>query len=241
MAEAQPLAHEMQAAFARRVAAHMRACEASLQEALAAAGRPLTPQEQERLLRDYPHGADWYDLERLADRDPDLVVQKWEGIKQAAREELKSGLRAAEALGGKPWERAQFVAIRQALVSQWQPRGGLEWQLIDTLALAQSSWMYWLNAMTMYAGLDGLMDTGRDTKGLSGPAALPRVSAAQAIELAAGLADRFDKIALRTLRALCGLRRCSPTVFVQTAGQVNIARRQVNVAGPRVAADGPAC
>src|SRR5262249_42437382 len=133
MAEAQPLAHEMQAELAKRVADHMRHCKATLQEALAAVDRPLTPDELECILQKHPLGAGCPDLERMADRDPALALQKGEKIKQAAREELKSGLRAAEALGGSPQERARFLAIREALASQWQPRGGLEWQLIDTL------------------------------------------------------------------------------------------------------------
>jgi hypothetical protein len=235
MAEALPLAQEMRAAFAQQVSDYMRACNAPLQEALAAMDRPLTPEAQARLLQQYPRGVGWLDLERLADRDPALAAQKWEEVKRAAREELQSGLRAAEVPGGSPWERAQFLAIRQALAEQWQPRGGVEWQLLDAMALAQSGWLFWLQALSTWASL-GAEECGRESKDRWGRAT-PRLSAAEAIERAGAMADRFNKVFLRTLRALRDLRRSRPTVVVQTAGQVNVGRQQVNVAGPCVAAE----
>jgi hypothetical protein len=58
----------------------------------------------------------------------------------------------------------------------------------------------------------------------------PTVSDAEAVEQAAAMVDRFNRICLRTLRALLDLRRVEPTVVVQNAGQVNVAGQQVNVA-----------
>jgi hypothetical protein len=58
----------------------------------------------------------------------------------------------------------------------------------------------------------------------------PRVSEAQAIEQTATMIDRFNKILLRTLRALRDLRRYAPAVVIQNAGQVNVGGQQVNVA-----------
>jgi hypothetical protein len=49
------------------------------------------------------------------------------------------------------------------------------------------------------------------------------------LEQAAGMVDRFNRIFLRTLRALCDLRRHSPQVIVQNAGQVNVADKQINL------------
>src|SRR5262245_11192334 len=107
LAEALPLAQVMRASFARRVRDYMRSCQVSLQEALAAVDRPLSPAEQEYILhKEDPFSVSWRELERLADRDPGLALQKWEEVKQAAREEVRSGHRAAEALGGSAAERA---------------------------------------------------------------------------------------------------------------------------------------
>jgi hypothetical protein len=59
----------------------------------------------------------------------------------------------------------------------------------------------------------------------------PRVTEAQAVEQAAAMVERFNRIFLRTLRALRDLRRGPQPVFVQNAGQVNVGQQQVNLAG----------
>jgi hypothetical protein len=59
----------------------------------------------------------------------------------------------------------------------------------------------------------------------------PRVSVFQVVEQAGAMVDRFNRIFLRSLRALRDLRRCPPPVVVQNAGQVNVGQQQVNVAG----------
>jgi hypothetical protein len=62
----------------------------------------------------------------------------------------------------------------------------------------------------------------------------PRVSEAEAIDQAAAMMDRFNRIFLRTLRALRDLRRYSPaTVVVQNAGQVNVGSQQLNMAAAK--------
>ena len=57
-----------------------------------------------------------------------------------------------------------------------------------------------------------------------------RQSDAEAMEMSAGMVDRFNKLYIRTLRALRDLRRMSPNITVQNAGQVNVGSQQVNVA-----------
>ena len=45
------------------------------------------------------------------------------------------------------------------------------------------------------------------------------------------MVDRFNRLLLRTLRALRDLRRYSSQVVVQNANQVNVGQQQVNVSG----------
>ena len=52
------------------------------------------------------------------------------------------------------------------------------------------------------------------------------------MELAATMADRFQKMFVRALRALRDLRRYAPTVVVQHAQQVNLGQQQLNVNRP---------
>ena len=57
-----------------------------------------------------------------------------------------------------------------------------------------------------------------------------RQTDAEAIDHAAAMMDRFNSIFLRSLRALCDLRRYSGPVIVQNAGQLNVGGQQLNVA-----------
>jgi hypothetical protein len=42
------------------------------------------------------------------------------------------------------------------------------------------------------------------------------------------MADCFNRLFMRTLRSLRDLRRYSPSVHIESAGQVNIGQQQVN-------------
>ncbi|MDP8924408.1 MAG: hypothetical protein M3O34_16240 [Chloroflexota bacterium] len=58
----------------------------------------------------------------------------------------------------------------------------------------------------------------------------PTVDAAAAIDQAAAMTDRFNRLFMRTLRALRDLRRYSASVVVQNVGQLNLGQAQVNIA-----------
>jgi alpha-galactosidase/6-phospho-beta-glucosidase family protein len=58
----------------------------------------------------------------------------------------------------------------------------------------------------------------------------PRVTEHQSLEQAAAMAERFQRMYLRSLRALCNLRKVPLSVIVQNAGQVNVGGQPVNLA-----------
>jgi hypothetical protein len=191
----------------------------------------LTPACIDRLITTPPQDTTWFDLHCLAEEDPALAVQRWKEICQAATDEVQAKVRAAQPLEGRSgdaWRRAQFFALCRELEEGWQPRTGVERQLLDTMAQAQSAFLYWLSVMTQCTTLPvGRVDQDQ------GSWIPPRLSESEAIDRAAGMVDRFNRIFLRTLRALRDLRRYTPaTVVVQNAGQVNVGRQQVNVAEP---------
>jgi hypothetical protein len=99
----------------------------------------------------------------------------------------------------------------------------VERQLIDLMAQPQTAQLHWLSILTL-----------RSSTGSQRQHALSQwdpltVSDAEAREEAAAMLERFHGIFLRTLRALCALRKVPPAVVVQNAGQVNIGGQQVNV------------
>lgn len=229
-AEAGVLAREMAAAFGGMVEWYTKHYKLSAREAVAKAEEAAPPAYEEHLLRGPPDQVSWHGLHELARRDPALAQQRWEEVKQAALDELRSGHRAAMALEGSDpscWKRAQFLAIRQELSEQWQPRDGLERQLLDTMAQVQASYRHWLELLTLRSTYEVFKEQMQvHDRGRWEP---PRTSDTRAIDQAAAMVERFNRIFLRTLRAFQDLRRGTPAVIVQNAKQVNVGGLQVNL------------
>jgi hypothetical protein len=226
--EAGPLAREMVAGLREMVASYEQEEGLSTPEAVALV-RGAQLDAEDRALQGPPWQVAWPDLEGLLQRDPAKFQQRWEEIKAAARQELSSGHRASQPIemhGSTPWDRARFLALRQELADGWQPRNGVEQQLIDMMAQAQTASEYWLDRLMSKAAREAATERAalRDKD-----APEPRVAGFQAVEQAGAMVDRFNRVFLRTLRALRDLRRGPQPVFVQNAGQVNVARQQVNV------------
>jgi hypothetical protein len=228
--EAGILAREMATVYRDLLEYYRDQYKLSPPEALAKADSPFCPQHADNLLRGPADQVTWHGLSHLAEHQPELAEQCWERVKQAARDELHTGHRAAKAMEGyhsDPWRRARFLAVREDLARAWRPRNGMELQLIDTMAQAQTAMFFWQERLTDYM-LYEAQTQRRDVQefGKWNP---PRISDADAIEQAAAMVDRFNRIYLRTLRALRDLRRYTPAVIVQNAGQVNVGGQQVNV------------
>jgi hypothetical protein len=227
--DAEVLAREMATAFGRTVKDYQKYLKLPYTDAMQRAGEPEADGGQ-RILHGPPDQVNWYDLHLIARTDPDRAMARWEEIKRAALDELQSGHRAARAgetaIDGA-WQRAQFLALRDDLAAEWNPRNGIEHQLLDTMAQAQTCYMRWLQTLTARTALSNI--GGDRLEKEEGKWQAPRQTDADAIDQAAEMMDRFNRIFLRTLRALRDLRRYSGPVFVQNAGQVNVGGQQVNM------------
>ena len=193
-----------------------------------------TVEEREADLRKTPlDQVGWWSLNDLMEHNPDLVRDKWAEIKQAARDELDSGARAAITLDSNgPWDRARFLAIRQSFIDEWQPRGGVELALIDQMAQAYTGWLHWLGRFGSVQHDEWIERSHRDKDyRLTGAYVTPRLSLAETSDQAFRMADRFNRLFMRTLRGLRDLRRYTPTITIHNEGQVNIGQNQVNQSG----------
>jgi hypothetical protein len=225
--DAATVAAEMAAAYRGLVEYFRREYQLPPQEALGRADAFASPEYVATVLARPPQQASWTELQALAERDPTLAQRRWEQIKQAAREELRGKVRAGKALegfGSDPRERAQFLALCEELADGWQPRNGVERQLLEMMAQAQTAMLAWLTRLSQWSSQPAKKDRGEDAGWKP-----PRVSEAEAIEQAAGMVERFQRLFSRALRALTELRRRPLAVVVQGAGQVNIGQQQVNV------------
>ena len=226
------VARELARGYATLVESHRRAWGITPADADAKARDVGDGAWLDRYLTDPPDQLSWWNLSALVERDPDQGYAAWERVKHEARKELATGHRAARALewDGSPWERARFLALREAFRAEWRPRGGLEATLVDTLAQAHSTYLFWLERLHVQAtGEAKVEDHKLRTEDGWQP---PRLGTAAAMEQSAAMADRFNRLFLRTLRALRDLRRYAGPVIVQQAGQVNVGGggQQVNVA-----------
>ncbi len=179
----------------------------------------------------------WWDLTRLADRDPSAAGAAWSRLKAEARNELASGHRTALALewDGRPWGRAQFLAFRDGFRDSWPPQNAIEAALLDTAAHCFADYLECSEHYHRQASTEAEAQTAQlHRRGAWRPSHL---SMAAAMEQSATMAERAHTRFLRTLKALHELRRSTPAVFVGTAGQVNVGTQQVNLSGESCAPD----
>jgi len=220
----------MAAAYQRMTTYYREQMQLTPAEAHARATDAGDEDYQRHLLAKPADQVSWGQLQVLAEKNPAAVHAVWERLKAESTDELSSGHRAMEALSfdSGPWDRAQFLAIRRGFLDEWQPRGGIELALLDTLAQTWAGYLWWLRQLHMVSTTEGKMEVvllKRD-----GHWKPPRVGVAETIDQSAAMMDRFHRLFLRTLRALQEHRRHAPTVVVQNAAQVNVGAVQQNVA-----------
>ncbi len=231
--EVESLARELGAAYARRIAFYRNEYKLELAEAQERAETRHHPEFRQRGVTDPPDQVTYSALEDLADQDPAQALAAWQRVKAAARDDLMSGHRAAQAMEfagvTNAWERAQFFAIRTAFMEEWQPANGGERLLVDMLAQAYASWLVWLEQLQVYTTAESERQKHKIKQ--DGYYESPRVTTVEAIEQAAAMVDRFNRLFLRTLRQLRDLRRYVAPMVINNPAQVNIANQQVNTAG----------
>jgi hypothetical protein len=179
----------------------------------------------------------WHDIDAAKEQDASKTAMAVKAIYDGALAYINGGLYASNTLGFyKPFERCQFMVIRNGFIDDWQPRGAVESGLVDMLAQSYVAWQFWLKQSFDVANhFDDVREQVKsskipyDERGTWQP---PRLKAVEYLERSTQMADRFQRMFLRTLRQMRDLRRYSPPVIVQNAGQVNIASdggQQVNV------------
>ena len=232
-AELGSLARELARGYAELVESHRRSWGIGAAEADAKA-RERGEWAVAAARADPPDQVHWWTLSTAMEHDPEAALAAWECIMAEARKELRSGHRTAVSLewGRRPWDRARFLAVREALAADWKPRGGVEAALLDLLAQAFCMYLIWTERLTLYHETQCQSeDVKLKQEGYWMP---PRLGEARWLDWCAGQAEAAHRRFLMTLKALQDLRRL-PAVFVAGAGQVNVAApggQQVNVSAP---------
>jgi hypothetical protein len=198
-----------------------------------ARGTDMTPEEAaadtHRIQERPADQVSWFEMTRVAERDPGEVAATWQRIRFAARDELTSGHRTARALEwqGGPWSRARFLALRDSFLRGTPPQSGIECALVDSCAEAFSDYLEWTEHVHRMSSVD--MEYEEDRSERDGRWRPQRLSYAAAIENASRMAERAHARFLRTVKMLHEIRRMTANVYVSQAGQVNVGSQQVNI------------
>jgi hypothetical protein len=231
-AEIGTVARRLAAAYEANIRWRMTELKESAEEADRRVRAIDEPEWQREALSEPSDQVSWLSLSQLIEAEPKTGWAIWERVKAEAYDELASGHRAALALcwDDSPWQRAQFLAIRQAFVDEWQPRGGIELTLIDQMVQAHSLYLGWVERTHVQSSLEA----GKQQRDLSRTGRWqPRtLGTAEALDQSAAMAERWQKLFVRALRSLRDLRRHAPPVVLAGPGsQVNVGQQQINTTG----------
>ncbi len=250
------LLRQMHQSFLKRVAYYRSSAGGALScdEARKAAFRPCENYEEAKkelnMMLSLPvENLNFVDLMELQSVAPRVAEKFWENVKREGRKEFESGHLAAninfpvDYMKGL-WNVARYLGVRESFIDDWNPHGGIEVALIDMMAQSWFQWQFWLEQTVKrsktrpreehheYQKWKQWNEKTKNSKSWQeGYWFPPYVSEERAIEHAVQMADRFNRIFMRTLRQLRDLRRYSP-VTINNPNQVNIASdggQQVNV------------
>lgn len=204
----------------------------------------------EKIMRMPSEHISFLELMELNGNSPAAAQNVWEIIKREAKNEFESGHRAAEAFEPADymvdaWNRASYLGLRESLCEEWQSRGGIELTMIDAIAQAWLQLQFW----TKESVKRGQTEPRRENHQFSewkrwnkqanpnqwsenGYWDIPLVTEQNAVEHAAQMADRWQRMYFRAIRNLRDWRRYTPQVTINNPQQVNIAAdggQQVNL------------
>ncbi len=251
------LMRQMQQGYLRRVAYYRSDAGGclSLEESRSRAFHGCTNQEEALKIFDSLMSMpleilNFVNLLELQTYSPRSAEWIWEKLKQEGKKEFESGHLAAnitfpvEYMKGM-WNIARYLGVRESFLNDWKPKGGIEVALIDMMAQSYFQWQYWLEQTVKRSETEPRREHHEYEKWKRFNEKLrkaqsweegywfpPYVHEQAAIEHAVQMADRFNRIFMRTLRQLRDLRRYSP-VTINNPSQVNIANeggQQINVA-----------
>jgi hypothetical protein len=223
--EARELARATAAEFGELVGQYKEFFKLSVQDAIARS-ESGSDTLLKRAMQAPPDEVSWHDLDIIARDDPAAAQRRWEEVKEAARGELRTGHRAAVGVNGEcdsAWSRARFLAVRNELVDSLGPRNAVELLLIDQLAAYQVQIWDWQLTLTAYTSLATLGMRHERHQRIEREKL--RLTDAEAMEQAAAMVERFQRMFCRALTAFQAQRRQTPVVF-RRAAQVNLAQNQ---------------
>jgi hypothetical protein len=184
----------------------------------------------ESILAAPPETVTFADLDRLTRADPATAAQRWMDVLAAARRDVAGGWHAARAVepqGGSAWERAVFLAVREALHRAWPPRHDGEALLLDEMAQYEVLRRAWLGVLALHSGDPAALPARRRRGEADEPR---RLTAAEPTAEAVRMVERLQRLFQAALRLFLAQRRRRVPLVFHGSGPVNVAvGRQLNM------------
>jgi hypothetical protein len=168
----------------------------------------------------------WHNFSDVELDEEGAAQALWDHVKERAREELRAGVLAARVVSEhqSPMVYARLMARREALIEQWQPRGGQEMQMVETLAQLQTLQDHWMQIAVQRTLFDANEESYKIKK--FGKWEIMPIGKDPLMEQAHEMLGKVIGMYLRTVRALRDLRRYSPQVIINNPHTVNVAQDQ---------------
>lgn len=146
---------------------------------------------------------------------------------------MESGDRAADVVASsitRPWIKARYLALRESFIADWKPTGSIEIRLIEMMAQLYTEYEHWMELSVQRVAFE--CQEERYQVEVKGKWRAVSVTGDADAQQAAEMADRYNRLFLRTLRQLRDLRRYVVPMTINNPQQVNIAAdggQQVNM------------
>jgi hypothetical protein len=197
----------------------------TLDEAVERATRQVDEQRAaeifERVMTQSAEVTDFHDLHDLWTHSPEDAEFVWQQMKQEARREFMTGHLAATVFEPvdwmrSAWKRAKFLGVRDSFLDEYQPEGGVEVALVDTMAQAYFLQLHWTEEAIRRTNADPRRHSYEYEKWErykrevakaqmwenKGYWEIPYASEVQLQEQAVKMADHFSRLFQRTVRQL---------------------------------------
>jgi hypothetical protein len=174
----------------------------------------------DELLATPVESVDFNRLKDLWECSPEEAERYFSLVKFEAQREFFSGHHAAKVFEpadwlSTVWTRAKFLAIRDAFIDEYRPKGAIEYALIDTLTQTYFMQQYWTEMAVKRTQTSPCRETyefaewkhykreaAKENKFERGWWDIPLISESAAIEQATRMAATFAQLFQRTLRQL---------------------------------------
>jgi hypothetical protein len=174
----------------------------------------------DRVMTQSAEATDFQDLHDLWVHSPEEAEYVWREMKHEAQREFMTGHLAATVFEPvdwmrSAWKRAKFLGVRDSFIDEYEPEGGVEVALVDTMAQAYFLQLHWTEEAVRRTNADPRRhsyeysqwaqykrEAAKGQMWDAGHWEIPYASEVELQEQAVKMADHFSRLFQRTVRQM---------------------------------------